>query len=307
MDLASSPNQTLAEIFNRANLGELPAMSAHVRELIDTLNNENATAHEIAEVILKDASLTTKLLQVANSAYYNRGVPILSVSRAITSLGLAALKELTMTLALFEDFLQAGVEKEEISKLLAQCFASATQAKLLCKAKQLNAPEEEVFICTLLHQLGKIIVLVYLPDMYRKIEEMVEHGYSDDFASRTILNDLSFARIGMEMARFWNFSQKVILSMDENPPSPTSKVDSQLYLLNVAVFSNQLTQVVCHGTDLDLSELLLRFGPMMGVNRREALTLLNRSVDAADDMGGIIRAGISKLKLRSRLAQKAAH
>lgn len=305
MESAASPSTTLAQIFSKANLGELPAMSDHVQELLAMLNNSEASAQNIADIILKDASLTTKLLQVANSAYYNRGVPILSVSRAITTLGLAALKELVLALALFEDFLKAGVEKEEISKLLAQCFLSATQAKLLCKAKRLSAPEEEVFICTLLHHLGKIIVLVYLPDLYRKIEEMVEQGYSDDFSSRTILNDLPFSRIGMEIARFWNFSQKIILSMSDNPPPPTNKLDSQLYLLNVAVFCNQLTQVICHGSDLDLSELMLRFGPMMDINRRETLALANRSVDAAEDMGGIIRAGISKLKVRSRIAQKA--
>ena len=285
-------------------MSELPAMSDHVQELLGLLDSNIATAQEIADVILKDASLTTKLLQVVNSAYYSRGVPVTSITRAITAVGMNTLKELAVTLALFEDFLKAGGEKEEISKLLAKCFISATQAKMLCTAKKIRVSAEEVFICTLLHELGKIIILVYMPELYRKTEELIERGYSDEFAAKAVLNDLTFARIGMEVARFWNFSEKIILSMMNNPPKPTSTLDSQLYLLNVAAFCNRLTRVVCHGTNLDLDELLIHFGPIMDINRQEALFLIDRSVEYAEGMSGIIRFGISKLRIRSRIAQK---
>ena len=219
-----NPNTTLSEIFSKVNMSELPAMSDHVQELLRLLNRDESSADEIAEVILRDASLTTKLLQVVNSAFYSRGTPISNISRAITALGLTTLKELAVSLALFEDFLKAGVEKEEISKLLALCFVSASQAKILCKVKKINVVEEEVFICTLLHQLGKIIILVYLPELYRKAQELIDRGYSDEFAAKTVLNDLTFSAVGMEIARFWNFSEKIVLSMGDNPPKPIEQI-----------------------------------------------------------------------------------
>ncbi|MGV1099749.1 HDOD domain-containing protein [Thiovibrio sp. JS02] len=306
MNMPSSrdANKTLADVFSKVNMSELPAMGDHVRELISLLHNGKSTAQEIANVILKDASLTTKLLQVVNSAYYSRGVPVTSVSRAITAVGINTLKELAVTLALFEDFLKAGVEKEEISKLLAKCFVSATEAKILCTVKKIKVPEEEVFICTLLHELGKIIILVYMPELYRKAQELIDRGYSDEFAAKTVLNDLTFTKIGMEIARFWNFSEKIILSMTDNPPKPTNKFDSQIYLLNVAAFCNRLTWIICYGSDLELSELLLHYGPIMNLNRQEALGLISKSVDASEDMSSIIRFGLSKLKIRSKIAQK---
>jgi len=299
------PNKTLSEIFSQVNMSELPAMSDHVQELLRLLNRDDSSVEEIAGVILKDASLTTKLLQVANSAFYNRGVPISDISRTITSLGLTTVKELAVSLALFEDFIRAGVEKEEISKLLALCFLSATQAKILCKVKSINVPEEEAFICTLLHQLGKLIILVYLPELYRKAQELIDRGYSDEFAAKTVLNDLTFSQVGMEIARFWNFSEKIVLSMGDNPPQPTSKFDSQLYLLNVAAFCNRLTWIVCYGSALELGELLLHYGPIMGLSRREAFGLANRSLDVAEAMpDNIIRFGLAKLKVRAKISQK---
>jgi len=301
------PNKTLSDIFSKVNMSELPAMSDHVQELLRLLNRDDSNAEEISEVILKDASLTTKLLQVVNSAFYSRGggAPISNISRAITALGLTTLKELAVSLALFEDFLKAGVEKEEIAKLLALCFFSASQAKILCKVKKINVPEEEVFICTLLHQLGKLVVLVYLPELYRKAQELIDRGYSDEFSAKTVLNDLTFSTVGMEIARFWNFSEKIVLSMGDNPPQPTTKFDSQLYLLNVAAFCNRLTWIICYGSSLDFGELILHYGPMMDLSRREAFGLANRSLDVAEAMpDGIIRFGLAKLKIRTKISQK---
>ncbi|MFA6283191.1 MAG: HDOD domain-containing protein [Desulfurivibrionaceae bacterium] len=299
------PNKTLSEIFSKVNMSELPAMSDHVRELLNLLNRDDSSAEEIAGVILKDASLTTKLLQVVNSAFYSRGTPISNISRAITALGLTTLKELAISLALFEDFIKAGVEKEEVSKLLALCFVSASQAKILCKVKKINVPEEEVFICTLLHQLGKLIILVYLPELYRKAQELIDRGYSDEFAAKTVLNDLSFSDVGMEIARFWNFSEKIVLSMGANPPQPTNKFDSQLYLLNVAAFCNRLSWILCYGSSLDFGELVLHYGPIMDLNRKEAFSLVKRSLDIAEAMPDkIIRFGLSKLKIRAKIAQQ---
>jgi HD-like signal output (HDOD) protein len=280
-------------------------MSDHVEELLRLLNRDESSAEEIAGIILKDASLTTKLLQVVNSAFYSRGTPISNVSRAITALGLTTVKELAVSLALFEDFIKAGVEKEEISKLLALCFLSATQAKILCKVKKINVPEEDVYICTLLHQLGKLIILVYLPELYRKAQELIDRGYSDEFAAKTVLNDLTFSTVGMEIARFWNFSEKIVLSMGPNPPQPTNKFDSQLYLLNVAAFCNRLSWTLCYGSNLELGELILHYGPMMDLSKREAFGLASKSLDIAETMpDNIIRFGLAKLKVRAKIAQK---
>lgn len=300
-----SQNKTLSEIFSKVNMSELPAMSDHVQELLRLLNNENSTATAITAAILKDAALTTKLLQVANSAFYNRGTPISNISRAITSLGLTTLKEVATSLLLFEHFLKAGVEKEEICKLLALCFVSATQAKILCKVKKINVPEEDVFICTLLHQLGKLIILVYLPELYRKAQEIIDRGYSNEFAAKVVLNDLTFSAVGMEIARFWNFSEKIVLSMDHTPPKPSTPSDSQLYLLNVAAFCNRLNWIFCYGTTLDFGELLLHYGPIFGLSRREAFSLANRSLDVAEAMPDrIIRFGLTKLKIRAKIRIK---
>ncbi|PKN21198.1 MAG: signal transduction protein, partial [Deltaproteobacteria bacterium HGW-Deltaproteobacteria-3] len=210
----------LAEIFAKMNMGELPelpAMSHNVQELIALTHSSQSAGYELSKVILKDYSLTNKVLQVVNSAFYSLGRPVNSISRAVTIIGFDAVRDLATGIALFEDFVKNGVEKEGISKLLTRSFLSALQARDLAVEKNLNIVPEEAFICALLHNLGKIIVCIYMPEISREIEEKVAGGMSEDAATRQILEGLTFDQIGVEVATFWNLSDKVCAAMNPNP------------------------------------------------------------------------------------------
>jgi len=64
----SKPSGKLAEIFARMNMSEIPAMASNVQELISLTQSSRSAAYELSKVILKDYSLTNKVLQVVNSA-----------------------------------------------------------------------------------------------------------------------------------------------------------------------------------------------------------------------------------------------
>ncbi len=289
----------LAEIFAKMNMGELPAMSHNVQELIALTHSSQSAGYELSKVILKDYSLTNKVLQVVNSAFYSLGRPVNSISRAVTIIGFDAVRDLATGIALFEDFVKNGVEKEGISKLLTRSFLSALQARDLAVEKNLNIVPEEAFICALLHNLGKIIVCIYMPEISREIEEKVAGGMSEDAATRQILEGLTFDQIGVEVATFWNLSDKVCAAMNPNPSEPQNTYDTLGYLKNVANFSNKLIEYVCDEKDID--GLIRQFGEMLSLSTEEAVERVNRTVDASEDISESIRYGLSKLKMRSRL------
>jgi len=289
----------LAEIFTKMNMGELPAMSHNVQELISLTHSSRSAAYELSKVILKDYSLTNKVLQVVNSAYYSLGRPVNSISKAVTILGFDAVRDLATGIALFEDFLKTGVEKEGISKILTRSFLSAIQARDLAVEKNINIVPEEAFICALLHDLGKIIVCIYLPEVYREIEQKVAGGMAEDSATRQVLEDLTFDRIGAEVATFWNLSDKVSASMDPDPAEPKNSYDTLGYLKSIANFSNKLVGYICEEKEIDA--LVGQYGELLSINKEEALEMVSKSVEASEDISESIRYGLSKLKIRSRL------
>ncbi len=298
----SYPDKTqkkLAEIFGKINLSDLPAMSDNVSELLALTSNRRVTAEELANVILKDYSLTNKVMQVVNSAYYNRGIPVRTIERAVTIIGIDMVRELATTIALFDEFVKSGIEKDGISKLLSQSYLSASLSKGVCELKRLNTSSEEAYICALLHNLGKIIILLYLPDVYRKIMQAVDSGGSEDAMARLILKKLTFPEIGMEVARFWNFADPIVLSMNPDPPEPEDQFDSLAYLQNLTVFSNRLVVAICD--ESDFSDIMLRYGAILSITPKESLQILKKTLENADNISATIRYGLTRLKFQSRL------
>ncbi|HET97315.1 MAG TPA: HDOD domain-containing protein [Desulfurivibrio alkaliphilus] len=296
---ALQPQKRLDEIFAKMKIKGLPAMSGHVRELISLTQSSRSAAYELAQVILKDYSLTNKVLQVVNSAYYSLGRPVNSISKAVTILGFDAVRDLAMAIALFENFVKSGADKEKISRIMTCSFLSAMQARDLAVDKNLEVAPEEAFICALLHNLGKIIVCVYIPESYARIEKMVADGVDEALAVRETLDGLDYQKIGIEVAIFWNLSKNVIAAMDPRPRKPLSNRDRKGYLCNLASFANQLTENVCGGKSLE--PLLRRYGQILYLRREDLTAPLERSIAASEDMSDSLRYGLAKLKIGQRL------
>ncbi len=126
----TSEELLLKKLFTQANMTDLPAMSAHVQELISLTSSSEATAADLTAVVMKDYSLSNKILQVANSAYYSRGIPINSIARAVTVIGFTVVRQLALAIALFEELLKASSLKTHLSKLMTKSTLSATLAQL---------------------------------------------------------------------------------------------------------------------------------------------------------------------------------
>lgn len=292
----NSTRQHLLEIFSLANRNSLPAMASHVTRLLFLLSDNTASAEELTAIILEDYALTSKILRMANSAYYSKGIPITTISRAVIVLGLDVLRQLAATTALFELFIATGADKEEIAKTFALSLLSAIQSRLFCELKRPDITPEEAYICTLLHHIGAVIVLVYLPHHYRTVAQKIREGYSEEHSCRLVLNGLTYSQIGQEMATFWGFPKRIIACMETTPPENHGKnQDSFLFLHNLVVFNNRLTTIFFQGSDLDLAELLLQFGPSLHVNHNEALELVDRSIRICETFTGDICKSLEEI------------
>jgi HD-like signal output (HDOD) protein len=289
----------LARIFARINHADLPALSAHVQEILSMIDSRRATAEALSEIILKDFSLTNKIFQIVNSPYYRRTTPISSISRAVATLGFNPVRDLAIAVGVFEDFLKAGLEKESISKLLAKSFVSAELARAICFSKKLIMSAEEAYICSLLHSLGRIIILVYLPDLYREIEKRTAEGEPEGKAARMVLEGLAFHEVGQEIAKFWNFPGKIIATMTEKPRKPRDRNDAEALLEVLVVFCNRLVRMVCQ--EDDISRLVETYGRILGVSLAEIVELSLASVEKIGEIAPIFRFGLVRLKLRSKL------
>ncbi len=141
---------------------ELPPMPQVMIKTQEVISDSNADAKKIAEVIETDQSIATKVLKVANSAYFGMSGKISSISHASVVLGHKILEEI-VTLAGAEGILAGklpgyGYDSKDLWKhSLAVAFAS----KIIANSKN---PElvKEAHMTGLIHDVGKIILDVIL-------------------------------------------------------------------------------------------------------------------------------------------------
>ena len=298
--LSPQAKSAMAKIFNLVNMSELPALSDNVHDLLEMISDDQATAKKLSSIILKDVSLTSKILQVVNSAYYTRGTQVGSVCRAITLIGFDTIREMAMSIALFEDFIRAGGDKVKVSDLLTRSYLGGSLAKDISIRNSLHVCHEEAFICGLFHNLGELIILIYLPDLYRKVEKKIDAGLDKNNAARSVLDDLTFYQVGMEIAVFWNLCEKIVYSMHPDPPKLRHPGDEFAMLMNLAAFSNQLTTELSTGGQ-HINQLFERYGPILNVDKKKVFWMLEDIIDAAGNISSIIRSGIRHMKLHGKL------
>ena len=265
---ALSHEATMARIkAGMDRLGDLPIFSTSINKVRRVSSDPQADAMAVAQEVLKDANLCTKLLRLANSAYYNRGLGKISVvSRAVIMLGFETVRNLTLTLKLIESFQHASAI--DMSRMLVRAYLAAGLVRNLaskCGIKDI----EESYVCALLHNLGEIIVAYVLPQDYLRIQDMqTEPGMTQTQAEHAVLGS-GFDVIGQELAKNWEFPPLVANSMSR----AAMKIDGVLHdrlQLNRALswLSNDLVDtlyVAKHDSTERFSESMRRLATATGL------------------------------------------
>ena len=205
--MQSIQNNRLRAIVGRVE--DLPTLPRTVLRITEIINNPKSSARDLAGVINDDQVLTARLLRLVNSSFYGFPQRIATVSFAIVLLGFDAIRNLLLTTSIFDLF--AGADKDlqvEREKLWDHSLGCAVAAKII--AEHLHFEKvEELFVCGLLHDIGKIVEMAYLKNDYARVRAQVKA--QDDWiltAEEEILG-CHHAHIGHLLAERWNLPAPV--------------------------------------------------------------------------------------------------
>lgn len=227
---------------------EFPVMGNSITNIMKLTDGEGC-AEKMAEIILRDQSLSSKILSIVNSSGYGQfGGEIKTISRAVVILGLNQVQSLSVSIMVFEK-LNNGPMAETLKSNACQSYLSAIFAKNLTKqSKSINA--EEAFLASMFHNLGKQITIYFLPDEYSEILNLViEKGIDEDKASKRILG-LNFASIGQYIASEWQLPENIIQGIQPKPHKITQRpTASNDYLAQLAALTNEIIEAAACGNN----------------------------------------------------------
>ncbi len=134
---------------------ELPVLASTLRRVGELTDNSNSTVNELADVILNDAQLTSQVLRLSNTVFYNQTrMQVSTVSRAITLIGFDSVKSMAISSLIVDSLLQRN-DRTQLLRCLALAIHAAVQARCLLPKRNEQALEE-VFIGALLMNIGEL-------------------------------------------------------------------------------------------------------------------------------------------------------
>ena len=132
-----------------------PAFSANIQELLGILEDPYYPVYEVSRVVLRDVSLTTQILKLVNSIYFqSRQRQVHTISSAVMIMGFELVRDLAVGLRLFENF-QKSASLDKVKRLMFLSFFMALAAQELARQDH-RYDGEELFLTALLYNFGEL-------------------------------------------------------------------------------------------------------------------------------------------------------
>jgi HD-like signal output (HDOD) protein len=184
------------------NISTVPTVPSVLKQLSTIIENPKISLNEISHFVSKDPALTTKILQMVNSALYGFPGRISSVNHAVMLLGLNVVKGLLLSVSVFEIMHKAMIGLREHS------IGVAIASKVIAQKKGLKEPEE-VFVAGLLHDVGKVILILMYPDEYDKAVKESEASAIAIFDTERNHFSETHAAVAGWLSEKWHFPKKL--------------------------------------------------------------------------------------------------
>lgn len=181
----------------------IPTIPDTLKKLLTVLENPKTSLTEISKFILNDPALTSRVLKMVNSPVYGFPGRISSVNQALLLLGLNVVRGLLLGISVFEAMQKA------MHGLWDHSLGVAVTARIIARMKDISEPEE-ISVAALLHDIGKVILILKFPEEYQNVIKIVEKNKLFIFEAEKEIFGITHADAGAWVAHKWSFPHNLI-------------------------------------------------------------------------------------------------
>lgn len=213
-------NELLGCVRKISTLPTLPQLYQKISAMIQAEDD----VRKIAKEIESDPAVAAKVLQIANSAFCGKRTG--SIPQAVTYLGLTVLKNIVLACSVFGE-----TQNKRMQSLLELLWRQASLTnqymQLLAEALTGKKLAEDRSSAGLMHNIGKIVLLIEYPEKYTEMALAVEgQGEKMEAAEKEVLG-VSHQEIGAHLLDSWNlpypFVETALFHHDPLQASPLNR------------------------------------------------------------------------------------
>ncbi|MBF0520108.1 MAG: HDOD domain-containing protein [Nitrospirae bacterium] len=196
-----------------AYIEKIPALSPTIAKIVSLTNNDSSSAADLVQVVKLDPTLTTKVLNLINSAYFGIQQKVTSINRAIILLGMNTIKNLALSAEVLSSFNPSHGPAFNVDKFWEHSLATAVACKLLSSVEVTDpAKREEFFIAGLIHDIGKIFLIKHFPRDYFHIAKKTTE-FEKLIVKEKKFFSMDHAEIGALIAEKWALLPDLVKSI----------------------------------------------------------------------------------------------
>ena len=191
-------------------IDDLPTLPRTVLKITGLVNDPKSSAKDLARVITDDQVLTVRLLKLVNSSFYGFPQRISTVTGAIVLLGFDAIRNLLLTTSVFDLFANRNrQQKKDQERFWDHSLGCAVGAKVIGDYLR-HDKIEELFVSGLLHDIGKIVEMMFLSDDFDKIVAAVKKDNILMIQAENKVLGYNHTEVGKLLAERWNLPVKLV-------------------------------------------------------------------------------------------------
>ncbi len=194
-----------------AGIRNLPSLPELYNVITKEMQSSDPSLAKVGSLISQDMSLSAKILQFVNSAYFSLPKKIVDPEQATIYLGSEVVKAIVLTNHVFSSFED---EAASLGVNVKQMWDHSMNVGLLSgeivRTEQAEKGEvEDALIAGVLHDIGKLILLK-VPEKYREVMNFVEYTGSDFVDAEYAVMKTSHAELGAYLLGLWGIPDSVV-------------------------------------------------------------------------------------------------
>lgn len=218
-------------------LRELPPFPAIATKLLRLFASEDTEVRDVVGLIRADPAFSSELLRVANSPIYGLRSQVSSLHHAVVILGFDRLRSFAMTISM-RNFLRTAMRIDVLRRVWRHSLACALVAEDVASLYWKNndrTVRDRAYTAGLLHDLGRLALLVKYPQEYANLLAVVSENPFDMLETEHDLFDIDHCEAGGWLARSWTFPSEIAdVAVGHHEPIDKSQNDI-LNLVRTAV------------------------------------------------------------------------
>ncbi|SPE37104.1 Metal dependent phosphohydrolase [Candidatus Sulfopaludibacter sp. SbA6] len=216
----------------------VPPFPAVAQRVLKLVSHDDASIHEVGELVKMDPSFSAELLRFANSALFGAQREVRSLTHAIMMVGTERVKTMA-TLVVVNRMVRSSVRLEALRKVWIHSLVTAVIAEQAARSARVAC--DSAYTAGLLHNLGTLGMMSAFPDEYSRMLEVSNDFGFDLLQTERDLFEIDHCAAGAYLAQDWSFPDELAAAIATHHDEP---VPGDLSLGNLIKVSWRLSDVL---------------------------------------------------------------